>query len=92
MLQEHLRVLHLHLKVTKINSLIIKIFFYRSLKCKKNKTTVISQISVIIFIILYPKSKGLVDAQSHTAAGERGREREGERERERAHFVSFYCV
>ena len=54
MLQEHLRVLHLHLKVTKINSLIIKIFFYRSLKCKKNKTTVISQISIIIFIILYP--------------------------------------
>jgi hypothetical protein len=37
-----------------MDNIIIKLFFYRSLVCEKNKTAVTSQISIIIFITLYP--------------------------------------
>lgn len=55
-------------KINVIKKFIIKIFFNRSLDCKKDKTTVILQISIIIFTILYPpKAIGF----SQTAQDER---------------------
>ena len=55
-------------KINVIKKFIIKIFFNRSLECKKDKTTVILQISIIIFTILYPpKATGF----SQTAQDER---------------------
>ena len=46
----------------------VKIFFYRFLRCEKKKTTVTMQISIIIFIILdTPKATG----SSQTAQEER---------------------
>jgi hypothetical protein len=52
----------------KIDNIIIKFFIYRSLLCEKNKTTVTSQIPIIIFIILYsPKTTRF----SQTAQDER---------------------